>query len=631
MSRKLAEDFAAFKIAEEGQSARLQDLSCQIKELVGKYDDALRDLESERVARRFTQQEADESRAKYEDLQQSMERSSFALVLIDADADSYIFKDEYYAASDGGRKASLDLSNGVRSFLQAHRPELPDYPILIKAYANEAGLSQFLVSSGIIKAPRDLVDFAKDFTQASEYTDFLLVGSGKDRADKKIQGSLKQFVRNPTCRHIIFGACHDNSYVRLLEDYAHDDSVVDRVTLLHGFSVGREFRDLRFKSFKMEDVFNSAPVRNLAPTPEPLASVSSSSSWASTGGSKADASSRESRAESSVRLNSAGYRIDDYLRKPNKQAVNSWYHKVVKAQMRYCRLYHLSGLCPNSPLLGKKERRPRPRSVQKQDPPGALPTQVPDELDSLGLEHLKLEEPRGPTLRCHFHNGKAADKKWTCCGAHVSGPPCKHEEHHLPEQSTLKEMSSRWQYSVTPASTTKNARKAVVIDCEMGTAASGDSELIRLTLIDYFSRQVLIDNLVWPDVLMSHLNTKYSGVTWQSMREARNAKRCIFGRKNARALVWKFVSPETIVIGHGASSDLTSLRWIHPQIIDTLIVEGNNHDGKTNGLSLKKLAELRLQRIIQKGKGHDSLEDAIATRDLLHCNVVRLVEGKTEG
>jgi RNA exonuclease 1 len=287
--------------------------------------------------------------------------------------------------------------------------------------------------------------------------------------------------------------------------------------------------------------------------------------------------------------------------------------------------------CKCNLMLGKGEKRPRQRSVRKQDPPGALPSQVPDKTDSLGLEHLQLEEPRGPTLRCHFHNGKTVNKKWICCGAHVSGPPCKHEEHHQPEQSTLKEMSSRWQYSVTPASTTKDARKAVVIDCEMGTAASGDCELIRLTLIDYFTSQVLIDTLVWPDILMSHLNTKYSGVTWKSMREARNAKRCIFGRKNARALIWKFVSPETIVIGHGASSDLTSLRWIHPRIIDTLIVEGNNHQGKTNGLSLKRLAELRLQRIIQKGKGHDSLEDAIATRDLLHWNVVRMVEGKTEG
>lgn len=104
-------------------------------------------------------------------------------------ADRFQFKDEYYAASDGGRKASLDLRDGVRDFLQSQRPELANLPIVVKAYANELGLSQFLVCSGTVKAPRDLLDFAKDFTQASETTDFVLVGSGKDRADKKIQGA----------------------------------------------------------------------------------------------------------------------------------------------------------------------------------------------------------------------------------------------------------------------------------------------------------------------------------------------------------------------------------------------------------------------------------------------------------
>ncbi|KAH7169333.1 hypothetical protein DER46DRAFT_624548 [Fusarium sp. MPI-SDFR-AT-0072] len=217
-------------------------------------------------------------------------------------------------------------------------------------------------------------------------------------------------------------------------------------------------------------------------------------------------------------------------------------------------------------------------------------------------------------------------QKWTCCGEHVMGPPCKQEEEHKPEQRTLKEISNLWQYTATPSSTTKDTRKAVVIDCEMGTAASGDCELIRLTLIDYFSSHVLIDKLVWPDVPMSHLNTKWSGVTWKMMHEARNKRKCVFGWRNARSLIWKFVSPETIVIGHGVKSDLTSLRWIHPRVIDTLIVEGDNH-GATTGLSLKKLAEERLGRVIQKGRGHDSLEDATATRDLLHWNVVRMVKG----
>ncbi|KAM0496214.1 hypothetical protein ACHAP8_007473, partial [Fusarium lateritium] len=345
MSGKLAEDFAAFQVAEEGQLARLQRLSTQLQDLVGRYDDVVRDLEAEKTARRSSQQDAEKSRAKYEVLQQSMEHSSFVLVLIDADADSYIFKDKYYATGDGGKKASLDLRDGVRSFLQTNKPEEANYPIFIKAYANEHGLSQFLVASGIIKAPRDLVEFAKDFTQASENTDFVLVGSGKDRADKKIQGSLKQFVRNPTCRHIIFGACHDNSYVRLLEDYVHDDSVVDRVTLLHGFSVGWEFRDLPFKCFKMEDVFQVAPAQNIAVTPQQLASVSTSSTWASTVGSKGDSGSQNSKVAKTVRLNSAGHRIDDPLRTANQQAFDSWKHKVGKVGMRYCRLHHLLGSC----------------------------------------------------------------------------------------------------------------------------------------------------------------------------------------------------------------------------------------------------------------------------------------------
>ncbi|KAK2672883.1 hypothetical protein RAB80_010426 [Fusarium oxysporum f. sp. vasinfectum] len=289
---------------------------------------------------------------------------------------------------------------------------------------------------------------------------------------------------------------------------------------------------------------------------------------------------------------------------------------------------------PSVLMLAKEERRSRQRLLRQQDPAyaateGLLPSNVPDDTGSLGMDQLQLEETPGPVLRCKFHDGKIVNKKWTCCGEHVMGPPCKQEEEHKPEQRTLKEISNRWQYTATPSSTTKDTRKAVVIDCEMGTAASGDCELIRLTLIDYFSNHVLIDKLVWPDVPMSHLNTKWSGVTWKMMHEARNKRKCVFGWRNARSLIWKYVSPETIVIGHGVKSDLTSLRWIHPRVIDTLIVEGDNH-GATTGLSLKKLAEERLGRVIQKGRGHDSLEDATATRDLLHWNVVKIIEGLTE-
>lgn len=223
---------------------------------------------------------------------------------------------------------------------------------------------------------------------------------------------------------------------------------------------------------------------------------------------------------------------------------------------------------------------------------------------------------------------------------------------------------------------------AVVIDCEMGTASTGETELIRVSAVDYFSGAVLLDSLVYPDVKMIHYNTRYSGITRQQMENARRTRSCIHGRANARKALWEFIGPNTIVIGHGGNSDFTSLRWIHTVIIDTFLVEkknrpteedndnnkgeseGNkddkqveenleiltngislkddNEDSQSNnkekekapgqprqrgGLSLKALAKERLGRDIQMShKGHDSVEDSIAARDILHWNILKLLE-----
>jgi len=196
----------------------------------------------------------------------------------------------------------------------------------------------------------------------------------------------------------------------------------------------------------------------------------------------------------------------------------------------------------------------------------------------------------------------------------------------------------------------------------MGTAKSGDSELIRVTLIDYFSSAILVDHLVYPDVEMQHYNTRFSGVTRREMEVVRRKGQCLMGKDRARKAVWQFVGPNTVVVGHSAHNDLTALRWIHPVVVDTFLIESTKAKdtkaktaqekkeadsptvvsidvaGKPNKdqqprhrrvkgsgpLSLKSLAKVRLGREIQIGgkKGHDSLEDAIAARDLAHWNVV---------
>jgi RNA exonuclease 1 len=297
-----------------------------------------------------------------------------------------------------------------------------------------------------------------------------------------------------------------------------------------------------------------------------------------------------------------------------------------------------------------------------------------------------LEEPK---FRCRYHLGSYSKEArvWTCCNqpSVPSTEPCGGAHEHVPREQDLNELTMLYQCYHTPLSPPKRSDiyHAVALDCEMGQAANGDSELIRVTLIDYFSEAILIDNLVEPEVELAHLNTRYSGVTWADMKKARRDRTILRGKAAARQAVWRYVGPDTVVIGHGLENDLRSLRWIHSLIVDSLVTESirrklkekeeakvvealqavealeiaeeasnitatakkdSNDLVKTKPavlgkpaekrpmrkpgiLSLKTLAKSKLSRDIQnKGKaGHDSLEDAIAARDLVHLNVLELM------
>jgi len=110
-------------------------------------------------------------------------------------------------------------------------------------------------------------------------------------------------------------------------------------------------------------------------------------------------------------------------------------------------------------------------------------------------------------------------------------------------------------------------------------------------------------------------------------------------------------------VGHSAHHDLTALRWIHYNVSDTFLLESSFADtaehkkevplhsklgsltlsdvitkiavvgeqgrSKGNGrLSLKTLSRVKLGREIQTGKnGHDSVEDALAARDLVYAHL----------
>jgi hypothetical protein len=72
---------------------------------------------------------------------------------------------------------------------------------------------------------------------------------------------LRTFSDNPTCRHIIFGGCHDAGYLLNLEQFKHNELKAARITLLETTPVFRGFADLsHFRRARFDSVFKSEPL-----------------------------------------------------------------------------------------------------------------------------------------------------------------------------------------------------------------------------------------------------------------------------------------------------------------------------------------------------------------------------------
>ncbi|GAB7353105.1 hypothetical protein MBLNU459_g3647t1 [Dothideomycetes sp. NU459] len=198
------------------------------------------------------------------------EDSPFILALIDGDG--AIFHDHLYkAGSEGGADAAHELHQEIRAHVAQQYPDrnTSNWAIVLHIYYNMEGLSHKLRALGILKNPNEMAPFARAFGLNQPLFSFIDVGSGKERADHKVRETLRLFLPNSQCKHIIFAGCHDNGYLPTLDPYKRDPKLLSRISLLETLPMQPGFQQLGFTTCQFPSIFRS---ENLAPAP-PLQST----------------------------------------------------------------------------------------------------------------------------------------------------------------------------------------------------------------------------------------------------------------------------------------------------------------------------------------------------------------------
>ncbi|KAM0709682.1 hypothetical protein Q7P35_003722 [Cladosporium inversicolor] len=251
-----------------------------------------------------------------------------------------------------------------------------------------------------------------------------------------------------------------------------------------------------------------------------------------------------------------------------------------------------------------------------------------------------------PKQKTDFYTG-GNQPYYPCCQEQVGSPGCTTAEDHVFKTSSPARLAAVLPFITTPEnpSPAKDRKGRVVgavgFDCEMGYTAFG-LELIRITAVSWPEHELLLDVLVRPRGTIIELNSRFSGVfpehfanavpyaNWQPPSEAQDLSATppplpiVDNPQKARELLCSFLTPSTPLIGHAIENDLNATRLCHPNIIDTMLLYPHPR-GLPFRHGLKMLTKKYLERDIQMGgdRGHDSLEDAVATGDLVRVRVAR--------
>ncbi|KAF2002989.1 hypothetical protein P154DRAFT_520350 [Amniculicola lignicola CBS 123094] len=255
-----AAQLESFQRSDEARQRLVTDLLEKYQILAQRHKSLKNDFMSEQDIRRMYQSQKDDLQKQVDDTKLALDGSSFVLTLIDGDG--VVFQDMLLAAgANGGSEAASKLQQAIKEHIATLYSNSGSWPIMVNIFVSLDKLAAKLAQVGLLKHPTEMRGFAQSFSVNQPLFSIIDVGHGKERADFRIKEMLRTFNDNPTCKHIIFGGCHDGGYLLNLDGYKHHAVKAARITLLESTPAVQGFRELpNFRRARFDHVFRSEPL-----------------------------------------------------------------------------------------------------------------------------------------------------------------------------------------------------------------------------------------------------------------------------------------------------------------------------------------------------------------------------------
>lgn len=150
-------------------------------------------------------------------------------------------------------------------------------------------------------------------------------------------------------------------------------------------------------------------------------------------------------------------------------------------------------------------------------------------------------------------------------------------------------------------------------------------DLVRVSVIDFLTGEVVLNDLVQPTGVVKDWRSRVSGVDGAILHAAKADPRTtvLQGWPEARSRIFAVADARTVLVGHALPNDLKILRIAADRVVDSLVLTAHAVFGRVTGpfprsWGLRSGCKALLNVDIQpRNAAHDPLEDTLATRELV--------------